>query len=338
MNIKYNLSIIIPAYNSEKVIKDCLNKVINETKKIKSEIIVVDDCSTDKTSQILKKINKIRVVTLKRNKGVGNARNQGAKIAKYKNLCFIDSDIIISKNSILNLLKRFYKNQDIGSVSATQNTINLNQDSWSSNFVCLKSCYGTHTIIKEKEFSTISSEFCIISKALFNEVGKWKSLSGAGGEEFDLGYKIRKMNKKNIKLKNAGYSGYWCDLYERSKRIVHRTEKYIPILFKKKDFDSVGSFATIGQAISSILTFFIIIVLLAKLIFNFSLFVPIFTLLILIQLLIEIKFLIYSFKEHNLKMLLFSLYGIQMINLSIMLGGFLFAVKNTIGLPFKKRS
>ena len=38
----------------------------------------------------------------------------------------------------------------------------------------------------------------------------------SGGEEFDLGYKIRKLNLKNIKLKKAGYSGYWCDL-QRSK-------------------------------------------------------------------------------------------------------------------------
>ena len=55
MTNKYCLSIIIPAYNSEKIINDCLNKILEESKKIKSEIIVVDDKSTDKTTKIVKK-------------------------------------------------------------------------------------------------------------------------------------------------------------------------------------------------------------------------------------------------------------------------------------------
>ena len=109
MTNKYSLSIIIPAYNSEKLIYDCLNKILEETKKIKSEIIVVDDKSSDNTANIVKNIKKIKLIKLKRNKGVGNARNIGADRAKYENLCFIDSDIIISKNSIYNLLKRFHQ-------------------------------------------------------------------------------------------------------------------------------------------------------------------------------------------------------------------------------------
>jgi glycosyltransferase involved in cell wall biosynthesis len=334
MTNKYSLSIIIPAYNSEKIINDCLNKILEESKKIKSEIIVVDDKSTDKTTKIVKKIKKIKLIKLKKNRGVGNARNIGADNAKYKNLCFIDSDIIISKNSIYNLLKRFHKNKNTGSVSGTQNTYNLNKDNWTSNFVCLKSCYGTESIKVEKNFSSISSEFCIISKKLFNNVGKWKSLYGAGGEEFDLGYKIRKLNKKNIKLKSAGYSGFWCDLKERSIRIISRTEKYIPILLKKKNFDSKGTFATSGQAFSAFLTLLILFLLISNLFLNFNYVILGIFILLIIQLILEINFLIYAYKKYKIKMLLFSLFGIQVINLSIILGGFLFLIKNTFGLFF----
>ena len=60
------------------------------------------------------------------------------------------------------------------------------------------------------------------------------SVSRAGGEEFDFGFKIKELNKKNIKFKNAGYSGYWCDIFQRSKNIIERTEKYIPIFLKKR--------------------------------------------------------------------------------------------------------
>jgi glycosyltransferase involved in cell wall biosynthesis len=334
MTNKYSLSIIIPAYNSEKIINDCLNKILEESKKIKSEIIVVDDKSTDKTTKIVKKIKKIKLIKLKKNRGVGNARNIGADNAKYENLCFIDSDIIISKNSIYNLLKRFHKNKNTGSVSGTQNTYNLNKDNWTSNFVCLKSCYGTESIKIEKNFSSISSEFCIISKKLFNNVGKWKALYGAGGEEFDLGYKIRKLNKKNIKLKSAGYSGFWCSLKERSIRIISRTEKYIPILLKKKNFDSKGTFATSGQAFSAFLTLLILFLLISNLFLNFNYVILGIFILLIIQLILEINFLIYAYKKYKIKMLLFSLFGIQVINISIILGGFLFLFKNTFGLFF----
>lgn len=334
MTNKYSLSIIIPAYNSKRIIKDCLNKIIKETKKIKSEIIVVDDKSTDETVKIVKKIKGVKLIKLKKNKGVGNARNIGAKKAKFAILCFIDSDIIISRNSIYNLLKRFHKNGSVGSVSGTQNTINLNKEDWTSNFVCLKSCYGTDSIKVEKNFSSISSEFCLISKNLFKKIGGWKALYGAGGEEFDLGYKIRKLNKKNIKLKSSGYSGYWCGLKERSIRIISRTEKYIPILLKKKNFDSKGTFATAGQALSSFITLLMLSVLSSKLLFRLDI-LFMFPIFFVIQIILETNFLIFAYKKYKIKMLLFSLFGIQVINISIIIGGILFLIKNTFGLLFK---
>ena len=59
-----DLSIIIPVYNSENIIEECLKNIINEAKSFNYEIIVVDDCSKDKTtdvvnSQLLKKLNLI---------------------------------------------------------------------------------------------------------------------------------------------------------------------------------------------------------------------------------------------------------------------------------------
>ena len=143
------------------------------------------------------------------------------------------------------------------------------------------------------------------------------------------------MNKKNIKLKSAGYSGFWCGLKERSIRIICRTEKYIPILLKKKDFDSKGTFATAGQALSSFLTLLMLSVLTLNLFIKFDfLFLTLFILFIS-QIILEINFLIFAYKKYKIKMVLFSLFGIQIINLSIILGGFLFFFKNIFGFLFK---
>lgn len=87
------ISVIIPLYNEEKYIKECINSVINQTYK-NIEIIVVDDKSTDNSLNELKSIKdkRIKIIELKENKGVSNARNIGIKEAKGDYICFLDSD------------------------------------------------------------------------------------------------------------------------------------------------------------------------------------------------------------------------------------------------------
>ena len=58
---KEKVSIYIPAYNAEKTIKDCINSVINQSKKF-DEIIVIDDNSEDTTVKILKEFSNINVI------------------------------------------------------------------------------------------------------------------------------------------------------------------------------------------------------------------------------------------------------------------------------------
>ena len=84
MEHEYKISIIIPAYNSEKNIEECLKSICNESKNFESEIIVIDDGSIDKTSEIVKKFKTIKLIKLKKNKGVGYVRNLGARLEKYK--------------------------------------------------------------------------------------------------------------------------------------------------------------------------------------------------------------------------------------------------------------
>ena len=79
-NIK--ISIIIPAYNAEKYIKRTLNSLINQTFS-NLEIIVINDGSTDKTSDIVKDIskrdNRIKIID-KENSGVSESRNLGLEV------------------------------------------------------------------------------------------------------------------------------------------------------------------------------------------------------------------------------------------------------------------
>lgn len=95
------ISVIIPVYNSEKYIGRCLNSIVNQSYK-NIEIIVVDDCSTDKTSDIVQNLcatdNRIIHIKLDKNAGVGNARNIGIQAATGKYIGFVDSDDWVDSN------------------------------------------------------------------------------------------------------------------------------------------------------------------------------------------------------------------------------------------------
>ena len=59
------ISIIIPAHNSEETIENCINSILLATKNVVSEIIVVDDNSTDNTSKIVNNFKEIKLTKLK---------------------------------------------------------------------------------------------------------------------------------------------------------------------------------------------------------------------------------------------------------------------------------
>ena len=91
-NIK--VSVILPVYNVEKYLKQCLDTIVGQTLK-EIEILCVDDGSTDDSVQILKeyeqKDHRIKVLSQK-NAGAGAARNLGLRHASGKYLSFLDSD------------------------------------------------------------------------------------------------------------------------------------------------------------------------------------------------------------------------------------------------------
>lgn len=95
------LSIIIPAFNSEKYIGKCLESIVNQNYN-NYEVIIVNDGSTDNTEKICKNIikdnNKFKIIN-KINGGVSSARNEALKISTGKYIWFIDSDDYIEKDA-----------------------------------------------------------------------------------------------------------------------------------------------------------------------------------------------------------------------------------------------
>ena len=96
------VSVIIPVYNVESFLECCVDSVLNQTYKT-LQIILVDDGSTDSSSQLCNEYQKrdLRVEVIhKKNGGLSDARNVGIKAARGRYLTFIDSDDFIFPDMI----------------------------------------------------------------------------------------------------------------------------------------------------------------------------------------------------------------------------------------------
>lgn len=111
MNTKKMLSIIIPNYNSGKLLKECVESIVNETDE-SIEIIVVDDGSTDRSIDEIKNFTGIKLIR-QPNQGVSVARNTGLKAAKGKYVMFVDADDTLNGNWLLEVKKEIKLNNDL---------------------------------------------------------------------------------------------------------------------------------------------------------------------------------------------------------------------------------
>ena len=119
-------SIIIPVYNSEKYLFQCIQTVLNQ-KYSNVEIIIVDDCSTDKSITIIrsfaKKHNNIKIICNKKNEGVSVCRNKGISNAVGKYIFFLDSDDYLINNGLEKLANLIQNNNGINLVIFTHYTM-----------------------------------------------------------------------------------------------------------------------------------------------------------------------------------------------------------------------
>src|SRR5215472_561278 len=100
------ISVIIPAYNHARFLTPAIESVLSQTME-PSEIVVVDDGSTDETSSVLGTFGRqIRVVRQK-NQGVAAARNRGAELATGEYLAFLDADDLWLPRKLEMQLNRF---------------------------------------------------------------------------------------------------------------------------------------------------------------------------------------------------------------------------------------
>lgn len=115
---KYSISVLVPAYNEEKTIKETIDSIFQIDYPIQ-EVIAINDGSSDKTKEIieelLKKYPKLKLLN-KKNSGKGSSLNQGIKMAKGELIVVIDADSYPDKDSFKKMVG-FFNNEKVGAAT-----------------------------------------------------------------------------------------------------------------------------------------------------------------------------------------------------------------------------
>ena len=120
-----DIGFVILTWNSERYIEKCIESIFL-LRDFRVVICVVDNGSSDKTIQILKELKKhalvqeidLDIIRLDKNRGTTVSRNLGIKkiLHKIKNLCILDSDTVINKDAVQDMLQVLYENKKNGIV------------------------------------------------------------------------------------------------------------------------------------------------------------------------------------------------------------------------------
>ena len=313
------ISIIVPMRNSEKTIKTCLDSILNSEFK-DYEIVIADGGSTDNSVKIVKefKVKNLRLIESKDNEAAAG-RNNGTKVARGDILFFVDSDVVIKKNT-LTIVNESFKDKNVVVVCGIYDKTSLNK-----NFFPM-----FDTLWKHYEWVNSESENCdffptarsAIRKSVFQDVGGFnEALPGTIAlEDLEFGWRLMRKGykmhlNKDIRVVHSGPS-FFRSLVMFNKRSFH----YFRLLLKKKRFENVKTTPTaaINALISSL--FFIFL--------PFDTFLS--TAFLFLHLLINAGLYSFLIKEKGIIFTFASLWTLNLLHLSVFLGVLL----SILTLPF----
>lgn len=242
-NKKSMVSIIIPVYNAEKYIANCYHSLKIQSYK-NLELVFVDDCSTDRSYEILNQIsiNDSRVVLLKmpKNSGVSAARNLGLDKCKGDLIGFCDADDTYEENMVLNMVSIMVKeNADISCCALKR--VNVNGV---TKEVIWQAPKGLVLSSEEALKNWLIGRY--IGNSIYTKISKrelWNQVRFPEGEIFEEAYVIPQIFCKAPKIVHTGTieynyfireGSYTQSVLDESCLAVYRREKYIQKLILEK--------------------------------------------------------------------------------------------------------
>jgi glycosyltransferase involved in cell wall biosynthesis len=239
------LSIVIPSYKSEKTIVPLLNSIFEarNVKLTQIEIVIIDDKSPDNSvktieSYIQKKANKLhnfKIIALKENRGPAHARNIGVRYAKGKVILFLDSDVVLYKDTLFELVSAFENDPDLFALTGVWSKQQKSRDFF-RKFKALRDwSYWINERDPRNYYYLFSTRIAAIKRDLFLRLGGFdETYQAALVEDIELTYRIAKRHAvvfnpkvmvyhefegfKTVAKKYFWRSYYWGRIYRERKK------------------------------------------------------------------------------------------------------------------------
>ena len=217
------LSVIIVNYNVKYFLEQCLHSVLKASATVKTEIIVVDNHSTDDSLCYLSPtFPQVRFIKNETNSGFGKACNRGLKEATGDFILFLNPDTIVAEESFSTCINFFQKNPDCGAagvkmIDGSGAFLKESKRAFPSPLTSLFKLAGLAHLFpqskifaryhlgfldKEKnhEVDVLAGAFLFTKKDVLQKVGAFDEDFFMYGEDVDLSYRIQKAGYKNYYL------------------------------------------------------------------------------------------------------------------------------------------
>ncbi|GAB4093217.1 glycosyltransferase [Flaviaesturariibacter terrae] len=214
------LSVIIVNYNVRYFLEQCLHSVQAASRDIDTEVIVVDNHSSDDSEAYLRaRFPGLRFVANSENVGFGRACNQGLAIARGRYILFLNPDTLLPEDGLRTCLRFFETHPDAGAlgvrmIDGTGSFLKESKRSFPAPLTALYKLFGLSLLFPHSrifgryhlghldehrnwEVDVLAGAFMLIPRLVLDTVGSFDEAFFMYGEDVDLSYRIQRAGYKN---------------------------------------------------------------------------------------------------------------------------------------------
>ena len=242
------ISIVVPTYNASKYIEKNIHNLLSNVPK-NTEIIVVDDGSTDSTVSILKKIKNIKLIARKHT-SPAKVRNIGWRKAKGDIVVFLDSDCYITKNWLKEMIKHF-KEKNVIAVSGVYLS---KQNKLISRYIQYQIAYRQSKV--KKYTDNLASYSLAVRRESLVKVGGFPEVYKiASAEDIELSYKLKKFGRFILNKKAKVFHHHSESIKKYLKKQFNHA-RYRVLLYRRGNQigDKYAGFRILSQPILAFLS------------------------------------------------------------------------------------
>lgn len=245
------VSIIIPTYNAERFMPGLLDSIFKQGIE-DTEVIIVDDCSKDRTVEIARGY-PVRIIQLDRNSGPARARNIGVKEARGDIIFFLDSDVIVMDGTLKEVKDYLENNPSVNCVIGVCETEPINKGFVPKYMAMFE---YIHLIGRPGNMVSVFAPRCgVIRKEFFERIGGYnESYKGADVEDFELARRINRTDpiilNERIRVRHQ-----FANFGQAVRNYFKRAVMWVHLFFKEKKLDNAGPTSP-SNGVAAICAFF----------------------------------------------------------------------------------